>query len=199
MTSVRSSRPVPEQRPHRHPAEGLLILGVHIYPVGVIVFELLSQMCAKTLFDPMPTNWHVLAAVLSRQQAISLDLAGACKRARRATVEWLAFANGAAIAVAGTSTRSSSCLFSPVAVVGVIFLFGLMPFAPLATLVCALKLRTADCRARHKGSHACVHPLLGRISRLALRFSSRSTSRQRLPGSACNGHQAACRPIGSAA
>jgi len=45
--------PVPK-RGIRPPGEWLLVLGV-IYPAGVILFELATQMCAKAFFAPPPT------------------------------------------------------------------------------------------------------------------------------------------------
>jgi hypothetical protein len=55
-------KPVPEPAV-RVPREWFLVFGV-IGPAVVIVFELISHMCADAFFDPMPTYWHVAAVSL---------------------------------------------------------------------------------------------------------------------------------------
>ena len=59
-----SVRFVPVQ-PTPSPAVGFghILFGV-IYPASVVAFELATRVCAKDLFDPMPTLWHVFAVCL---------------------------------------------------------------------------------------------------------------------------------------
>src|SRR5262245_43745653 len=40
----------------------ILAIGV-IYPGIVVAIELATHICAKSLFDPLPTYWHVAAVV----------------------------------------------------------------------------------------------------------------------------------------
>jgi hypothetical protein len=122
----------------RKPGVWIIIFGV-IYPVAVIAIELTWKLCASGLFDPMPTFWHVVA--VSFVPASNLLV---FRHLRDGTPysHWFALANGAAIAIAGLYTL----LFTPIlplAVLGIPFGIGLLPFAPFAGLVGALALRTA--------------------------------------------------------
>jgi hypothetical protein len=89
--------PVP-QRAVRRPGDGMLLLGV-IYPALVVAFELATRWCTQTFFDPMPTYWHALAAgfVPASNLAVWIHLRSRGPR----NMKLLAFANGAAIAIAG--------------------------------------------------------------------------------------------------
>src|SRR5690348_170436 len=88
--------PVPEHKPSP-PSGWLLLFGV-FFPATVIVIELVAKLCAQTLFDPMPTWGHVAAVVFV--PACNLLIWTALNQERRWSLRWLAFANGAAIAIA---------------------------------------------------------------------------------------------------
>src|ERR1700730_2806552 len=89
--------PIPEQEA-QVPSGGILIFGV-IYPAGVIALELATRMCADAFFDPMPTYAHALAACLV--PASNLLVWIYLQDPARQNNSWLAFVNGAAIAIAG--------------------------------------------------------------------------------------------------
>jgi hypothetical protein len=136
MTGVKFN-PV-DERTQQRPGEWILVLGV-VYPVVVIGIELISRMCAEAFFDPMPTPWHMLAVafVPASNLLIWIGLQHAPRNAK-----WLAFANGVAIAIAGFYALLFLPL-APIALVGIAVGIGLLPLAPLASFVCALKLRKA--------------------------------------------------------
>ncbi|HEY6255543.1 MAG TPA: hypothetical protein VIY51_07080 [Xanthobacteraceae bacterium] len=136
--------PIPE-RPARAPGNGLLVLGV-IYPGLVIAFELLTRWCTQAFFDPMPTPWHALAVgfVPACNLMVWIHLRNGSAR----HVKWLAFANGAAIAVAAFYALVFLPLL-PLALVAIIVLIGVLPLAPVAAFACALNLLAAI-RAAHK-------------------------------------------------
>ncbi|MET0630142.1 MAG: VIT domain-containing protein [Xanthobacteraceae bacterium] len=136
--------PVPE-RVTPPPSEAILLFGV-IYPAVIIVLELISGMCANAFFDPLPTYWHALVAGLV--PAGNLLLWHYLQDSRRQGARWMAFVNGAAITIAGFYTLLFLPLL-PLAVVAIIVAIGLLPFAPLASFVCAIKL----CGAMY-GRHA---------------------------------------------
>jgi hypothetical protein len=123
----------------RKPGAWILVFAV-IYPAAVIAIELIWKLCASVLFDPMPTFWHVL--VVSFVPASNLLAFNHLRSDAPRHSVWFAFANGAAIAIAGLY----ALLFVPVlplAIVGIPFGIGLLPFAPLAGFVGALALRAA--------------------------------------------------------
>jgi hypothetical protein len=123
----------------RRPGAWIVVFAV-IYPAAVIAIELVWKLCASALFDPMPTFWHVL--VVSFVPASNLLVFSHLRSDTPRHSVWFAFANGAAIATAGLYTL----LFLPVlplAIVGIPFGIGLLPFAPLAGLMGALALRAA--------------------------------------------------------
>ncbi len=133
-----SVRFVPVQ-PTPSPAVGFghILFGV-IYPASVVAFELATRMCAKDLFDPMPTLWHVFAVCLVPASnlwtwwTLSRD---SDRQARR-----VAFVNGAAIACAAFYALLFLPLM-PVAIIAIPMGLGLLPLAPLSSLISALLLR----------------------------------------------------------
>jgi hypothetical protein len=139
------------------PGAGIIIFGV-VYPAVVIVIELASRMCAEAFFDPMPTYGHVLAAGLvpAGNLLVWRHLQDDTPRSTR----WLAFANGAVVAIAGLYMLLFLPLL-PLALLGIVFGIGLLPLAPLASFVCALKLRAAI-RDRQSGPPS-YRPLIGGI------------------------------------
>ena len=60
VTTTLPAKPALAKRDPRQPLMGHLIFGV-IYPAFVIIFELATRFCATSLFDPIPTIWHLLA------------------------------------------------------------------------------------------------------------------------------------------
>jgi len=88
--------PVAEHKPSP-PSGWLLLFGV-FFPAAVIVIELATKLCAQTLFDPMPTWGHVVAVAFV--PASNLLIWTALNQQQRWSARWLAFANGAAIAIA---------------------------------------------------------------------------------------------------
>ena len=112
----------------------MLLLGV-FYPAGVIGFELVTRMCAKILFNPIPTIWHVLLVSLvpAANGFIWWRLSGALNQHTRL----LAFLGTTAIGVAAFYTLLFLPIF-PMAVFAVVFYgIGLLPLAPLVSLITA--------------------------------------------------------------
>jgi len=123
----------------RKPGWWVVVVAV-IYPAAVIAIELTAALCASVLFDPMPSLAHVL--VVSFAPASNLLTFRHLRRDLPPRSAWFAFANGAAIAIAALY----ALLFVPVlplAVLGIPYGVGLLPFAPLACLAGALRLCAA--------------------------------------------------------
>src|SRR5215831_7074170 len=146
--------PVLEGKP-QPPSGWPFALGV-VYPALVIGIELATHLCAQTLFDPMPTIWHAIAIVFV--PASNLLIWKKLEAGWRWNVRWLAFANGAAIAIAAVYALLFLPL-APLAVVGILVGVGLLPLAPLAAFASALKLRAELARAH--GNVRLGRPLLG--------------------------------------
>jgi hypothetical protein len=134
--------PVPERV--APPGEAILLFGA-IFPAAVIGLELISGMCANAFFDPLPTYWHALVAGLV--PASNLLAWYYLQDSRQQGARWMAFLNGAAIPIAGFYTLLFLPLL-PLAAIAIIVAIGLMPFAPLASFVCAIKL----CGAMYRGT-----------------------------------------------
>lgn len=114
----------------------LWLLGVAL-PLGVLIFELIAGLCADILFDPMPTWLHgLLIALVPAANAWALVAAARGRRPRAAGT-----LNGLAIGVAAFYALQFA-IVTPFAGMAVIYFgIGLVPLAPLISLLCALALR----------------------------------------------------------
>jgi hypothetical protein len=140
------------------PGAWIVALGV-VYPAMVIVVEALTHICAQNFFDPLPTDWHVAAAAFVPASNLVIWLA--LEHGRLRHIQWLVFANGAAIAIA-TVYAALFLPLLPLAIVGILIGIGVLPLAPLASFVCTLKLRSALAHARR--NTRLGWPLLGGIA-----------------------------------
>src|SRR5262245_5508749 len=147
-------------RAPRPPAPGLcmLFLGV-IYPATVIAIELATRICAEALFDPMPTYWHTLA--ISLVPAGNLLLWARLRDHASKALAWLAFTNGAVIAIAGLYALLFLPLL-PIAVLAAAIGIGLLPLAPLVSFACAIKLRASF--RREYAENRAKWPWLGGVA-----------------------------------
>lgn len=124
------------------PGSGTLIVA-SVLPAVVIAIELATGLCAGALFDPVPTVWHLL--LVASVPACNALLWRAARDSAPPPA-WLVLAGGAAVCVAASYTL----LFLPIlpmAVIAIPFGIGLLPFAPLAGLVYALRWTVAAARA----------------------------------------------------
>src|SRR5262249_40141700 len=140
------------------PSAWLLALGV-LYPAVVIGIELATHMCAQTFFDPMPTWGHVVAIafVPFTNFVIWMYL----EHGGPWSIKGLIFVQGIAIAIASIYALLFLPLV-PIAFVAILVGIGLLPLAPLAAFVCALRLRTA--LARTRPDLRLGRPLLGGLA-----------------------------------
>lgn len=132
--------PARPTQPEAAPRAGVVtfLIGILI-PAATFIIELATGMCAGAFFDPMPTLLHIglVAAVPLINLAVWLAIYTRDPRRKN----WLSWANGAAIGIAGFY----SLLFLPLllpGLIGVLFLgFGLLPLAPVLSLLGAVCLR----------------------------------------------------------
>ena len=117
---------------------GLLFFGV-ILPLGTLIFELATHLCAGTFFDPISTWFHVLLVLIVPVANLFAWLS--LRDVSKSWLRWIWLGNGAALGV---------CLFyaalylpmSPFAFVGVLFFgLGLLPLSPLFAAICTWRLR----------------------------------------------------------
>ena len=114
------------------------LAGVLLPSVSIIV-ETTTQMCAETFFDPIPTLWHVLLVVFVPLANLQVWLAVRKGETERGTL--LGAANALAVAVSLLYTVVYLPLL-PLAVFALIFLgLGVLPMAPVLSLVAGLILR----------------------------------------------------------
>ncbi len=119
----------------KQPGFFLLYIGV-IHPLLVLGIELTTGMCANDIFDPVPTVWHVLlvAAVPAGNLLVWLAL----RELVKVRIRTLATVNGITIGIAFFYTVVFLPLL-PVALPAVLFLVGLLPLAPLLSLIAAVR------------------------------------------------------------
>jgi hypothetical protein len=122
----------------------------------VIAIELVTRLCAQSLFDPMPTYGHVAAVAFV--PACNFLVWTALDRERRWSARWLAFANGSAIAIATLYALLFLPLL-PIAIFAVVMGIGFLPLAPLTAFLSALALRRA--LARRQRDQSLARPLVG--------------------------------------
>ena len=155
----------PAQPPSSRPKGGFLrrlsagvplLFGV-VLPLGTVVFEFLTGACAGVLFDPIPTLAQVVLVTLVPLVNLAVWIV-VCRGGGRWRVA-LGWANAFAIGVA----LVYALLFlpaTPFALIGIlVYGLGFVPLAPLASLVCALVLRS---RLRNCGGEATLLPGLWR-------------------------------------
>jgi hypothetical protein len=136
----------------------MLLFGI-LYPAAVIAIELITHICARVFFDPIPTYGH--AAATAFVPASNLLIWTQLRNPTVRHVRWLAFASGAAIAI-GSLYALLFLPLLPLAVVGVLVGVGILPLAPLVALVCAVMLRRA--LALRHSRPSLTRPLLGGIA-----------------------------------
>lgn len=141
--------PKPNQANDKRPFYmGFLFFAGVLLPAGAFIVELLSQWCAREFFDPMPTWWHTLFVFFVVVTNFQTWLA--IRRNRVERTVWLGFANAITIFIALFYTVLFAPLL-PIAVIGLIVaLLGLLPMAPLFSLIAALLMRR-DLRRRSEG------------------------------------------------
>jgi hypothetical protein len=135
--------PLPEngtadEPPPRRPGWLLLAFGV-VLPVVTLLIELATGMCAGTFFDPLPTAGHALLVALVPVANGLVWWAGRTGRTRGSRL--LGWLNGAAIGVAAVYTLLYLPLLLPGLFAMILFGWGLLPWSPLLSLICAIVLR----------------------------------------------------------
>ncbi len=111
-----------------------------VLPLVALAIEVLFAWCEQSFFDPIPTLLHgLLVAVVPLANLLALLASwGRFQSSRRRIL----FLNGIAIVV----SAFYSVLFIPImpmAVIGIIFLIGFLPLAPILSLIAAIRCRSA--------------------------------------------------------
>jgi hypothetical protein len=120
----------------------LLVFGV-LLPIATLVIELATHICAGSFFDPLPTWLHVLlVAMVPVANTVAWKV---LRDPRKAVPPWFWWINGIATGV-GLFYTALFLPMSPLALIGILFFgFGLLPLAPLISLI-----SICDC------AHTCV-------------------------------------------
>ena len=116
-------------------SSGFLFAAGVLLPAFTIGFELLTRMCAQSLFDPLPTLAHL--AIVVAVPVINLRLWLFRRRAEPVGRVWIVA--GAAAATVGFCYALQFMPLYPMAFIAIVFAgIGLLPFAPLTAGVMAL-------------------------------------------------------------
>ncbi len=127
------------------------LLGV-ILPVVTLGIELNSRMCANEFFDPLPTPVHVLLVACVPAASVLALCATRWPNPRLLSAAF--FLNGLAIAV-GVVYAAIFLPLVPLAIIAVLIMgMGLLPLAPLLSLIMSLVLRRRLVRAWPSGTRA---------------------------------------------
>jgi hypothetical protein len=115
----------------------LLFPGV-IMPAISITVEATTHMCAESLFDPIPTTWHLLMVIF-----VPLAQLHVWFTIRRGATERLTLAGWANALTIGISLFYSFLYLPllPVAALMLLFGIGLLPLAPLLSLIASIVMR----------------------------------------------------------
>jgi hypothetical protein len=162
MSEQAESLNLPTVKPKEQQPPGwlFLILAV-IFPVFVIGFELYTQMCAEAFFDPMPTLYHKLLVLVV--PCSNLLLWWKLRYEGSLNVRMLLLLAATSIGIAGYYTLIFLPLI-PVSLIAIIFFgLGFLPFAPLVSLILAIKLYKL-LRSKHEQESASKMYLLKGIS-----------------------------------
>jgi hypothetical protein len=116
----------------------ILIFGV-ILPAAAFGIELITHMCGRTFFDPIPTVWHCILAGFVPLSSLLVWLA--IKRNKYSYIRILGFVNAVAIGISFFYTLLYLPLLPLAAIAILIYGLGLLPMAPLAAFTNALILR----------------------------------------------------------
>jgi hypothetical protein len=128
------------KRPLSAVARSLLWLFGVLLPAFTLGFELYTDACAGEVFDPTPTWLHtLLIALVPLANAAALLRLG---KTEAAIPAWLWWAQAVALGVTGAYALAFLPL-TPFALIGVVFLVGFLPLAPLLGWISALVLGSA--------------------------------------------------------
>jgi hypothetical protein len=154
------------------PGTPALIIGT-IFPALVIVIELVTGLCAGAFFDPMPTLAHVL--LVMSVPLINFFLWRAARR-EDAPKAVLIIAGGAAIGIAAGYALVFLPML-PVALVAIIFFgFGLLPFAPLGSMIIAIRLTNLLTDwIDHSGRRVAAGVMVGLVALVAVDVPATAT------------------------
>ena len=109
-----------------------------IYPLFVIGFELATNMCAESFFDPMPTLYHKLLVLVV--PCANFLVWWKLRYGSTIKTGTLLLLIASSIGIAGYYTIIFLPII-PLSLIAIVFFgLGLLPFAPLISLICASKL-----------------------------------------------------------
>lgn len=148
-------------------SRGLLMVFGVILPFVTIAIEAVTHICAADFFDPIPTWGHL--ALVTLVPAVNLVLLMTASGRLHPPLRLLGFMSWMTIAIAGYY----SILFAPLAVLGVVAIIayglGLLPLAPICSLITAVKARRrASLTLGISGAPARLGGLWGIAAALAL-------------------------------
>ena len=115
-----------------------MIFGV-VLPAITIMVEVITGMCASSIFDPIPSYFHLI--LIAFVPVGNLFICLAIKKGKINNIKVINFINSCTIGI----SLFYSIIFLPIlpfAAIGILFMgFGFLPLSPLTSLIVALLLR----------------------------------------------------------
>jgi hypothetical protein len=134
----------------------IVLFGI-ILPAAAFCIEIVTHMCGRTFFDPIPTIGHCILAAFVPVSNLVLWLS--VKNNRYSKLRLLGFANSVAIGISFFYTLLYLPLL-PIAAIAVVYMgFGLLPMSPLLAFLSALILRKRLRRASQSSESGIFHGL----------------------------------------
>ncbi|MEO7653920.1 MAG: VIT domain-containing protein, partial [Bryobacteraceae bacterium] len=172
--AVRSQSTLQTPPPRVHPARaGILEMFGIVLALVTIGVELVTGMSAEIYFDPMPSPAHILLALYV--PAANFWVWWVLRRGSAVAPAVLATANAAAMGVASFYTLVYLPIL-PLAAIGALVILGLLPAAPLFSLITTISLRRRLRAAEPRVPLWCYGFALGLVALVAVDLPSYLTA-----------------------
>ncbi len=122
----------------KKPGAVVIVLGI-VLPLIALIFELVGHACAGAFFDPIPSWWHV--ALVASVPIVNSLIVRNLRSKKGLVPNWLLGANAATLVVCLFYAIAFATLCIPGIMAVFYFGFGLLPMAPLFSLIATFQCR----------------------------------------------------------
>ena len=133
-----SEEPPTNNDSQKKPGAVIFVFGI-VLPLIALAFELFGHACAGAFFDPIPTWWHV--ALVASVPIVNALVIKHGRSGNGHTPSWLLGANAATLVISLYYAIAFATLCIPGIMAVFYFGFGLLPMAPLFSLIATFQCR----------------------------------------------------------